>query len=156
MERRTLATGLGVAIASLGLGASAAGCGGSKSPTGAYRARAASLCKAEGKRLNSLSQPTQPSDIRPSLAIALPIIEQFINDLRQLDPPPALRADHARVVDLNKEEAQLIEAAITRLDGGADPSVVAASSLGRFDSFDKTESQVWNRLGVKQCATRFR
>ena len=152
MQRRGhLATAVGVVIASSVLGALASGCGGNKNPADAYVARATSLCKAEGKKLNSVKTPTSPADLRRYLADVRPIIEKSIGDLQRLHPPSTLRADHDQVIALTKTGARMIAAWISKLDGGADPSFVA-TRLEQLDSVVKSVNDVWTRLGVEECA----
>jgi hypothetical protein len=152
VERRGhLATAVGLVIASSVLGALASGCGGNKNPADAYVARASSLCKAEGKKLNSVKTPTSPADLRRYLGDVLPIIEKSIGDLQTLDPPSTLRSDHDQVIALTKTGARMIAAWISKLDGGADPSVVAAG-VKQLDSVVKSVNDIWTRLGVEDCA----
>jgi hypothetical protein len=131
------------------------GCGSQhKSGVEGYQDRATSLCKAEQKELDSIGTPKSVADLSDWLSKVSPILEKRIEDLQQMDPPPAFEGGHERIIDLNKQGLRIITAAATKLDQGADPTIVV-DDLNDLEALDATESRIWSDLGVEECAAGF-
>jgi hypothetical protein len=144
-------TSVAAAFTASALSAFGVGCGVRQDPVAAYRAGAKSLCKVDEKEIDAVEKPRSSADFTRYLSEVLPLVETRIHRLQQLHPPPTLRGDHERIINLNKTGVFLIAAQISRLDRGPDLSVIADVSR-QLDSLDKSESKIWRRLGVDECA----
>ena len=118
----------------------------------AYRAQATTLCKAASARLGKLTPPTNPGELGRFLKRSNPIFRSLRSALNLLSPPKALRALHARALDLQKQQIDGIEGLIETIDGGADPSKAFKAVDARLTRVGNAEGATWRKLLLPACA----
>ena len=126
--------------------------GTSLSPT-AYRAKASSICRTTYAKAKALPQPTRTraSWIRYYKRF-LSVGRSELSQLRALDPPASLRANHRRVTRIIAAEIDLIHTMLVKIQRGGDPLAVFRANSARGTKLDGEENAVWRKLGVSACA----
>ena len=87
-----------------------------------YRAQATELCKVASTKLERIAAPTTPSELKSFLIQSNPIFRSLRAALKRLSPPKALRALHARALELERQQIDGIQGLIGAIQAGADPS----------------------------------
>src|SRR5262249_62047353 len=97
---------------------------------------------------NELYTPTDASSAAAELATVEAALRKAAGRLGAISPPPAIRADHARLVKAMTELADGVEPVIAKLKAGDLEAAVSAFSLkGARDA--RTAIAAINRAGYK-------
>jgi hypothetical protein len=121
------------------------------STPGQYRARANAICTVANAKLKRVKTPKSKGDIGPFLKSSLPIFRGQYNELKRLHPPAALKADHGKVLTLEKQQLDGLQVVIDQIDGGADPVKAFGAAEKRLSKVGAAELATWRKLGVKAC-----
>jgi hypothetical protein len=131
----------------------AAGCGAQKKPLteDAYRADATSICKAANKAADTVEEDTRIPDIRTVLSTLLVVVQDRLEALQRLVPPPSFRARHQRVIELDKRAVSLIAEGVAKMKNGND-AAAAVVPVRKLDAIVNAEIRIWKDLGIEECA----
>jgi hypothetical protein len=125
---RVALAGLGLALAAAGVAAAvvlaAGGHDADDDARAAYLDRVSEICEAYGRRLDRVAPPdiTIPASVYESVQEALPLVVAELDEVRAVEPPPSLRRQVARFLELS-------DATVARL------RAVRAQALGREIGF---------------------
>jgi hypothetical protein len=118
-----------------------------------YRSQATSICKSTSSKLKSLGEPSKKSEVNAFLKKALPIFRGQWEALKKLDPPPAYRFLHLKVLSLEKQQIDGIGKVIKQIDDGADPITVFTDLDKKLGPIGDAETKAWDKLHVPACAS---
>ena len=116
-----------------------------------FREQANAICADYNEQIADLGTPTSPADIPDYVERGIPIIEEGIAKLRELNPPEELADDYDRMLD---ETEKAIPAARQLSEAAADQDAEAvqeAISLGQ--EADAESDRVARELGLDECAS---
>lgn len=125
--------------------------GGGGEDAAAYRGEATKICNAAEKEIAALGKPASKPALARYLDGSLAAANRYLARLRRLDPPPALRSLHQRVVGIVEQEVALIGRLAAQVDAGADPAAALRAVEDELDALDVKEDAVWRKLGVTAC-----
>jgi hypothetical protein len=107
-----------------------AGCGGgSKHPAGGYVEKVDAVANGLQSVTNDLYTPTDPSSAAAELITVHAALTRAASQLAAITPPPAIRADHERLVKAIDELAAGVGPAIAKLKAGNIDAAGASLSL---------------------------
>jgi hypothetical protein len=108
-----------------------AGCGGggNAQTTSAYVRQVDAVANGLNSVTNYLSTPTDASSAATELRAVQKALRKAADELAAITPPPAIRADHLRLVKAISELAAGVTPLIAKLNGGEIQSVDPASVL---------------------------
>jgi hypothetical protein len=116
-----------------------------------FRQQANAICMEYNERIADLGTPTSPADIPGYVERGIPIIEEGLAKLRELDPPEDMADDYDRMLD---ETEKAIPAARQLSEAAADEDAEAvqeAISLGQ--EADAESDRVARELDLDECAS---
>jgi hypothetical protein len=119
-----------LAVVALALAAVLAGCGGSnKAPASSYVQQVDAVANGLSSVTNDLSTPTDASSAAAELLTVRAALRTAAAELAAITPPPAVRADHQKLVRAMNELARGIGPLVARLKTGNLAGADAAFSL---------------------------
>ena len=149
--RRTLA-----GVAALGAAALIAGCGGGGSDAlggDEFRERADAICADADERLDTLTEPSTGDEVLPFLQAGLPIADDELQRLGELEAPDDLQATLDEAQDLNQQRQDLIQQAADRIEGGEDPQAVVGEVDPELERLREEARAKARELGLTVCGT---
>lgn len=150
-RRRTLA-----GVAALGAAALIAGCGGGGSDAlsgDEFRERADAICADADERLDTLTEPSTGDEVLPFLQAGLPIADEELQRLGELEAPDDLQATLDEAQDLNQQRQDLIQQAADRIEGGEDPQAVVGEVDPELERLREEARAKARELGLTVCGT---
>jgi hypothetical protein len=106
------------------------------------------VCAYYGDRLDAVQPPvdlSSPGAVYESLGAALPLLRRQAAEVRQLDTPPALRADLAEFFELTDRSLVELEEAYEK--AGERELFLMATALTRFEEVRDEAKAVAKRIG---------
>ena len=145
--RRSLVVLFSVALAVL-----AAGCGDQTLSRSEFVSKADAICSKYDKRLEALPEPKSIDDVGALADKAIPIVEDGIGELDDLDPPEELKGRVDRWLDLNKSELENFK----RLrDAARKGDATRTQSLAtQISATEKQADAAAREIGLKECGQR--
>lgn len=116
-----------------------------------FREQANAICTDYNEQIADLGSPTSPEDIPDYVERGIPIIEEGIAKLRELNPPEAMADEYDRMLD---ETEKTIPVARQLSEAAADEDAEAvqeAISLGQ--EADAESDRLARELGLESCAS---
>jgi hypothetical protein len=116
-----------------------------------FREQANAICTDYNEQIADLGTPTSPADIPDYVERGIPIIEEGIAKLRELNPPEDIADDYDTMLD---ETEKAIPAARQLSDAAADQDAEAvqeAISLGQ--EADAESDRIARELGLDECGS---
>ena len=118
----------------------------------AYRAQATAVCNATSTRLGRITPPANPAELQRFLKQSIPVFRSLRAALKRLSPPKALRALHARALDLEQQQIDGIQGLIDTIGRGADPTKAFRAVDARLTKIGNAEGATWRTLRIPACA----
>jgi hypothetical protein len=115
-----------------------------------YVRRADAVCREYDKRLNELGQPSSIEELAALADEALPVAEEGVGKLRELEPPESLERRVGEWLERNDRNVDLIEALRDAARAGEETRVqeLAAEAADNETAADRLA----RRIGLKDCA----
>jgi ABC-type glycerol-3-phosphate transport system substrate-binding protein len=116
-----------------------------------FREQANAICTDYNEQIADLGSPTSPEDIPDYVERGIPIIQEGIAKLRELNPPEDMADDYDRMLD---ETEKTIPVARQLSEAAADEDAEAvqeAISLGQ--EADAESDRIARELGLESCAS---
>ena len=116
-----------------------------------FREQANAICTDYNEQIVDLGSPASPEDIPDFVERGIPIIEEGIAKLRELNPPEELADDYDRMLD---ETEKTIPVARQLSKAAADEDAEAvqeAISLGQ--EADAESDRIAREMGLESCAS---
>jgi ABC-type glycerol-3-phosphate transport system substrate-binding protein len=116
-----------------------------------FREQANAICTDYNEQIADLGSPTSPEDISDYVERGIPIIQEGIAKLRELNPPEDMADDYDRMLD---ETEKTIPVARQLSEAAADEDAEAvqeAISLGQ--EADAESDRIARELGLESCAS---
>jgi ABC-type glycerol-3-phosphate transport system substrate-binding protein len=116
-----------------------------------FREQANAICTDYNEQIADLGSPASPEDIPDYVERGIPIIEEGIAKLRELNPPEELADDYDRMLD---ETEKTIPVARQLSEAAADEDAEAvqeAISLGQ--EADAESDRIAREMGLESCAS---
>jgi ABC-type glycerol-3-phosphate transport system substrate-binding protein len=116
-----------------------------------FREQANAICTDYNEQIADLGSPTSPEDISDYVERGIPIIQEGIAKLRELNPPEDMADDYDRMLD---ETEKTIPVARQLSEAAADEDAEAvqeAISLGQ--EADAESDRIARALGLESCAS---
>jgi hypothetical protein len=117
-----------------------------------YRTRATSICKQTSAKLAKVKSPQSAEDLGRFLKGTLPVFRAHRTALQRLSPPKSLSALHLRVLRLEKQQIDGIQALVKRIDRGADPAKAFDAANTKLSKVGDAESAAFLKLDLPACA----
>jgi hypothetical protein len=114
-----------------------------------FRKAAAAVCTKTRAELTRESQ--RSTTLREYLLAAEPIGHKYLARISALDPPAAMRRDHATAVSFIRREIALFDAMARKVRAGADAKAVLQANTAATEKLDAGESAAWRRMAVRAC-----
>jgi hypothetical protein len=114
------------------------------------RERANAICREYDERIENLGEPGSLEEVPEFVNEAIPIIEEGLAELRELEPPEDLEADYDRMLDETEKSVGVAE----RLrDAAAEGSQQAVrDALEEGNAADSESDRIARELGLEECA----
>ena len=116
-----------------------------------YIAKADAVCAKYDKKLEALPNPKSIQDIGDLADRAIPIVENGIGELKDLNPPDELKDDVDRWLDLNDRELGAFKKLRDAAKKG-DTSKTQSIANG-ISQTEKRADATARRIGLRKCAT---
>ena len=144
--------GMVVGLAALAASLAAAGCGGGddRLSRGELDHQANGICEGFQRKLDALEQSSDFDTLRRFAEDARPILQQGVDDLRDLQPPEDLEASYTAWVDATAEDLVLIER-VRRAAGRKDAAAIERLS-DDVSAADVRADDMARELGLDTCA----
>jgi hypothetical protein len=131
----------------------AAGCGGGSDgrlSEAEFREQANAICSEYDGRIEDLGEPGSLEEVPEFVNQAIPVIEDGLAELRELEPPEELEADYDRMLDETEKSVGVAE----RLrDAAAEGSRQAVQdALEEGNAADSESDRIARELGLEECA----
>ncbi|MEQ8839789.1 MAG: hypothetical protein RJQ03_07685 [Miltoncostaeaceae bacterium] len=149
--RRTAA-----ALVATGAVAFAAGCGGDESSAlsaDELRTQADAICTDVNATTESIADPTSPDDLLGFLQATRDANQDGLERLQELEPPDELADLWDQAVALNEQQLELINGAISRIEGGEDPEAVLNEVGPEAESASNELDDLAQQLGLSVCGS---
>jgi hypothetical protein len=143
-------------LAVIGAAALIAGCGGGDSDAPSaeeFRQQADAICADANARLGALEEPASAAEILPYLQAGLPIQEDEIARIRELEAPEDLQPTLDGAADLLQQRQEAIQAAADRIAGGEDPAAVIDEVDPEIQRLRDEARAAARELGLTVCGT---
>jgi hypothetical protein len=141
-------------IAVLGaLGLLAVGCGGGgggRLSEAEFREQANAICLEYDRRIEDLGEPGSLEEVPEFVNQAIPIIEEGLAELRELEPPEELEADYDRMLDETERSVGVAERLRDAAAEGDQQAVQDALEEG--NAADSESDRIARDLGLDECA----
>ncbi len=130
-----------------------AGCGGGGEGGGGdrYLREVDAFCVDTERGRGDLPQPRAFGDLLPLLRRVAELSEREPKRFERLDPPPALRGYHRRVIERYEESRELFETAAEGIERGADPMAVYRRLVPVADRLVEESNREARKLGLDDC-----
>lgn len=140
-------------LAAVGAVAFIAGCGGGSDSLSAedFRTQADAICADTDRQIDALTEPESSDQVLTFLRAGLPIQQDQLDRLRELDPPEELQADFDSALDLLEQQTTAIDAAADRIESGEDPQAVLTEADSNIDSLRGQAQEKARSLGLTVC-----
>ena len=138
----------------LALAVAFAGCGGDDKPsTKDYRAELKKICAESNRRTQDVQEPTRatPEAIADYLQRLRDINVQTIAKVEKLEPPDELKDAHERALEANRVGREKVDAVITELEEGGDPTQVLTEARDELQDSSEAAKKAGRDLGVPEC-----
>jgi hypothetical protein len=141
-------------ILGLSLAALLSGCGGDddgdRLSAEEFRTQANAICAEYNQKVTDLGEPPSPEEIPGYVDSVIPVVEDGLAELRDLNPPAELEEDYNAMLD---EVAKAIPAARALGEAAADQDVTALQeAIEEGQRADEAADQIARRLGLDRCA----
>lgn len=149
LRRRPLA-----GLAAIGAVALIAGCGGdSDSSLSAedFRTQADAICADTDRQIDALSEPSSADQVLTFLRAGLPIQQEQLDRLRELDPPDDLQDRYDEALGLLEQQTEAIDAAADRIEAGEEPTAVLTEVNGDIEDLRGQAQSAARDLGLTVC-----
>jgi flagellar hook-length control protein FliK len=132
----------------------AAGCGGGggdRLSEEEFREQANAICEEYDQKIAALGSPTSPEDIPAFVEKGIPLIEQGLAELRDLNPPEELQEDYDRMLD---ETEKAIPAARKLSEAAAEEDAAAVQeAIAEGQQADTESDRIATELGLNGCVS---
>ncbi len=102
--------------------------------------------------LADITMPSNPDEFVTSLEMALPLQEELIDDLRDVDAPEELTERYSDALALLSEQRSLGQQALDDIEGGGDPVAVITTLGPEIQRNEERLDEVALELGLVDCA----
>lgn len=143
-----------VALVAAGAVAFAAGCGGdSESSLSAdeLRTQADAICADVDAANDAIAAPTSAEEILPFLQATRDANQDGLDRLRELTPPEELEDLWNQAIGLNETQLELINGAITRIEGGEDGETVLNEVGPQAEANGDQLDSLAQQIGLTVC-----
>jgi hypothetical protein len=143
-------------LATLGAVALIAGCGGGGSGTlsaDEFRQQADAICADANTRIAALTEPSADDQILGFLQAGLPIQQEQLQKLKDLEPPDDLAGTFDEATGLLDQQLAAVASAADRIGGGGDPAAVVAEAQTKIQSLNDQADAKAKELGLTVCGT---
>jgi hypothetical protein len=132
-----------------------AGCGGGepKSAADVYRDRADDICRSAQDDLEAVGQPERPSEYAGYLRRSLAAVAPSLAELKELRPPPELRALHAKWISRQETNRAALRTLLTRIDGEADPQAAIDAAAPAINRRTDELNDIAKQIGFDVCGS---
>ncbi len=132
----------------------AVGCGGGgdggRLSEAEFRAQANAVCLKYDERIEALGEPESLEEVPEFVDQALPIIEEGVAELRELEPPEELEADYDRML---AETERSVGVAQRLRDAAAEGDQQALQdAFEEGNAADSQSDRIARELGLDECA----
>jgi hypothetical protein len=127
------------------------GCGGEdRLSQAAFQQRANAICKKYNDRIAAIGDPTSPAVVPEYVDKGIPLIEQGLSELRDLNPPEDVEDDYDRMLDATEDGIP----AIRKLGEAvaAKDAVAVQEALQEVRRVSTTSNRLATTLGLDTCA----
>jgi hypothetical protein len=116
-----------------------------------FRQQANGICADYNERIADLGSPTSPEDIPDYVERGIPVIEEGIARLRELNPPEDLEDDFNTMLD---ETEKAIPAARKLSEAAAEEDAAAVQeAISEGQEADAESDRLATELGLDECAS---
>lgn len=122
-------------------------------PASEFRERANAVCRQAGVDLAAIPEPASPAGLADSLAAALPLEREQIDELDDIAPPPELAQPFEQALALLGEQLALGQQAVNDLNGGRDPAEVITTLGPEIERNEQRLDELAAELGLDDCAS---
>jgi hypothetical protein len=142
-----------ISIAVLGL----AGCGGSDGESSApltqaeLVAKADAVCKQSKADIDAIQDPTDIAGLATAIDAQLKIIEDAMNELKELNPPENLASDYEAWLAALDAKLEVTKEARDAAETGVTAEVEKA--IEKLDIDTSEEEKLAKKIGFKECST---
>jgi hypothetical protein len=140
------------AALALVLAALASGCGGGDERLSEeeFRTQANAICEEYNEKLGAIGTPESPEEIPQFVDEGIPVIEEGIAELRDLNPPEEFEEDYDAMLD---ETEKAIPAARDLSEAAAAGDVQAVQeAIAQGQRADEAADRIATELGLDSCA----
>ena len=134
-------------------GALAGGCAGGNDgrlSEAEFREQANAICVEYDQRIEDLGEPGSLEEVPEFVNEAIPIIEEGLAELRELEPPEELEADYDRMLDETERSVGVAERLRDAAAEGDQQAVQDALEEGT--AADSESDRIARDLGLEECA----
>jgi hypothetical protein len=152
VRRRPLA-----AVAAPGVAATVAGCGGGgpdRLGAAEFRERADAVCADADDRFEALTRPVAGAEFLPFLRAALPIGDEELQRLGELEPPEDMEAAFDEARGRIAQSQERIAQAAERIEAGEEPEVVIGEVGPLVERLQVAARAKAAELGLTVCAAQ--
>ena len=140
--------------ATVGAALALAACGSTPLSVTQLRSSATRICQLAVKQGNRIAAPASPAASASFLRRGVPILTRELASLRALQPPSALSGDYRSALSAFSQQLTLIQAAVRRLDAGADPVITFKLLQSQLAPIESRGAAAWQALGVPSCVNQ--
>lgn len=137
----------------LALAALIAGCGGGggggQLTAAELRQKADAICADYTQRVEALGQPESLEDLPEFIDQAIPILEQGLDELGELEPPDELEANWERAMTLNEQTLGLTRDLRDAAEEGDDERV--QQLIVQLDEAEAEVDGLAREMGLEEC-----
>jgi len=138
-------------IALVVFGVALVGCGGEDRLSQAeFHQQANAICKNYNDRIAAIGDPTSPAVVPEYVDKGIPLIEQGLSELRDLNPPEDVEDDYDRMLDATEDGIP----AIRKLGEAvaAKDALAVQDALQEVRRVSTTSNRLATTLGLDSCA----
>jgi hypothetical protein len=103
--------------------------------------------------IDAVKQPASIKDFDRFLKDSLPVFRSQYVALSKLSPPATLRYLHLKALKAEQQQLAGIQAAITKMDSGADPRKTYDAMDKQLSPISDAETAAWKKLRIPACAS---
>jgi hypothetical protein len=145
-----------IALVSLLLLAAGGGCGDNSERLSKteYTRQADGICARYDERLEAiereLERAASPEDAAKAIDRGIPIVQNGVEELRELEPPEELEEDVERWIDLNEENVESLEELRDAAAEGDAQRVREIATEG--EETERRSDELARKIGLEDCA----
>jgi hypothetical protein len=131
-----------------------AGCGSSQLSASDLRTNAMRLCATANQATGRIPSPKSPAGAGTFLKQGIAVMRPELASLEALSPPSDLAQVYGISTHAFAGKLHALDAAVRRLDRGADPVPAVQSLQRRLAPLESEENGAWQALQIPACLNR--